>query len=120
MKSALGDTNPLGTMVIELMTFFSQTYKDVFGFMEGGPVHDACAVAYAIQPELFQATKMHVTVVTGDHLCAGQTVCDQWRSMENVQDNVVVTTKMDVEQFWQIMIESLVRCNKITPLTKKE
>jgi uridine nucleosidase len=120
VKSALGDTNPLGTMVIELMTFFSQTYKDVFGFMEGGPVHDACAVAYAIQPELFQATKMHVTVVTGDHLCAGQTVCDQWRSMENVQDNVVVTTKMDVEQFWQIMIESLVRCNKITPLTKKE
>lgn len=116
VTTALGDDSPLGTMVIELMTFFSQTYKDVFGFMEGGPVHDACAVAYAIAPELFQATKMHVTVVTGDHLCAGQTVCDQWRSMENVQDNVIVTTKMDVENFWIVLVESLVRCSKISPL----
>ena len=118
VRSALGQDSPLGNMVLELMTFFSQTYKDVFGFMEGGPVHDACAVFYCIAPELFEATKMHVTVVTGDHVCAGQTVCDQWRSMENVQDNVVVTTKMDVDMFWQTLVESLVRLNKITPLNK--
>ena len=114
--AALGEHNALGTMVLELMTFFSTTYRDVFGFMEGGPVHDACAVAYAIDPGLFEATKMHVTIVTGDHLCAGQTVCDQWRSMKNVQDNVVVTTKMNVEQFWMMLIGSLVRCSQITPL----
>jgi len=116
IETALGKENHLKNMVIELMTFFSETYRDVFGFMDGAPVHDACAVAYAIAPKIFQATKMHVTVVTGDHLCAGQTVCDIWRSM-NKTDNVFVTTKMDVEKFWQILIESLVRCNKISPLT---
>jgi uridine nucleosidase len=114
--TTLGAASRLGSMVLELMTFFSATYRDVFGFMEGGPVHDVCAVAYVIAPELFEATKMHVAIVTGDHLCAGQTVCDQWRSLENVEDNVVVTTKMNVEKFWKLLIGSLVRCSQVTPL----
>jgi uridine nucleosidase len=116
LQTALGEDNALCKMVVELMTFFSKTYKEVFGFLNGGPVHDACAVAYVIDSNIFNSDKMHVTVVTGDHLCAGQTVCDQWRSMKNVQDNVIVTTKMNVEQFWKMLIDSLVRCSNITTL----
>jgi len=116
LVTALGKENHLKNMVIELMKFFSDAYRDVFGFKDGAPVHDACAVAFVLAPDIFQATKMHVDVVTGDHLCAGQTVCDIWRSM-NKKENVFVTTRMDVEKFWQMLIKSLVRCNNISPLT---
>ena len=35
--------------VLELMEFFTRTYKDAQGF-DYPPVHDPCAVAYVIDP----------------------------------------------------------------------
>jgi uridine nucleosidase len=33
------------TMLVELLTFFAKTYADVFGIIEGPPLHDPLAVA---------------------------------------------------------------------------
>ena len=87
----------LSKMVVELMTFFSATYKTEFGFQDGPPVHDACAVAYVINPSLFVAPLMRVDVITGEHICAGQTVCDQYNSFQGKAPNVKVAMKMDVD-----------------------
>ena len=106
----------LAKMVVELMTFFSATYRSEFGFEDGPPVHDACAVAYVIDPSLFTAPLMRVDVITGEHLCAGQTVCDQYKSFEGKDPNVKVTMKMDVDGFWAMLEGALARCNKVTPL----
>lgn len=35
----------LRTMLVELLMFFAQTYKDFFGIVEGPPLHDPLAVA---------------------------------------------------------------------------
>ena len=105
----------LARMVVELMTFFSATYKSEFGFMDGPPVHDACAVAYVIDPSLFEAPLWHVDVVTGEHLCAGQTVCDQWNSFKKPA-NCHVCTRMNVSGFWNMLLEALYRCDAISPL----
>lgn len=35
----------LRTMLVELLMFFAKTYKDVFGIVEGPPLHDPLAVA---------------------------------------------------------------------------
>ena len=106
----------LSKMVVELMTFFSATYKTEFGFQDGPPVHDACAVAYVIDPSLFEAPLMRVDVITGEHLCAGQTVCDQYKSFVGKAPNVRVAMKMDVTGFWAMLEGALARCNEITPM----
>jgi purine nucleosidase len=50
--SLLGDGSRFRRLVDELMQFFAQTYKDVFAF-EHPPLHDPCAVAYVLRPDLF-------------------------------------------------------------------
>lgn len=43
-KSGKGKTE-LRTMLVELLNFFAATYRDVFGIVEGPPLHDPLAVA---------------------------------------------------------------------------
>ncbi|KAH6660053.1 inosine-uridine preferring nucleoside hydrolase [Truncatella angustata] len=46
-KSGKGKTQ-LRTMLVELLNFFAATYRDVFGIVEGPPLHDPLAVAAAL------------------------------------------------------------------------
>eukprot|EP00927_Polykrikos_kofoidii_P050500 TRINITY_DN44409_c0_g1_i1.p1 TRINITY_DN44409_c0_g1~~TRINITY_DN44409_c0_g1_i1.p1 ORF type:complete len:392 (-),score=62.09 TRINITY_DN44409_c0_g1_i1:89-1195(-) len=105
---------PFVGMVVELLTFFKDSYKNIFGF-ESPPVHDPCAVAYVIEPSLFEARLMHVEVVTGQHSCAGQTVCDVWGYSPSKERNVHVTERMDVPGFWRMVVEALRCCDAATP-----
>ena len=41
----LGDCHPLRQMFYDLLMFFAGTYRDVFGFTDGPPLHDPLAVA---------------------------------------------------------------------------
>lgn len=76
IQDALEDQQ-FGRCLLELMTFFEDTYKRVFKF-DSPPVHDPCAVAYVLDPTRFETERMRVDVETGSDLCAGQTVCDVW------------------------------------------
>lgn len=40
-------------VIVDMLTFFASTYRTTFGFSDP-PVHDPCAVAYALRPELFK------------------------------------------------------------------
>jgi uridine nucleosidase len=44
----------LQALVELLLTFFATTYKDVFKFHDGAPLHDPCAVAAIIAPSIFK------------------------------------------------------------------
>lgn len=50
-----------------LVTFFAQTYLDVFGF-EQPPLHDPCAVALACNPAIFRGRHMRVDIDTASPL----------------------------------------------------
>ena len=54
-------------LVDELMRFFADTYKEVFDF-EDPPLHDPCAVAYAVAPEMFETKDLRVDVECGSEL----------------------------------------------------
>jgi inosine-uridine nucleoside N-ribohydrolase len=78
-------------MWIDLGQFFAQTYVDVFGIMEGPPLHDVCAVHIAsligrgVESEKegrWYGKKMHCHVETGEGRTRGQTVCDVWGYLE--------------------------------------
>mmetsp|Transcript_24307 Transcript_24307/g.58659 ORF Transcript_24307/g.58659 Transcript_24307/m.58659 type:complete len:349 (+) Transcript_24307:428-1474(+) len=106
--------SPFAKMSVDLLCFFKDTYKDVFDF-DDPPVHDPCAVAYVIAPEIFVTKFWHVEVICGEHTCAGQTVCDIWEDFATGKaKNVHVTTKMDVGAFWNMMLSALKECNKTT------
>ena len=64
---------PFLSLVEALLLFFSDTYLTVFK-MESPPLHDPCAVAFVIAPELFTTRTLRVDIETSSQLSAGQTV----------------------------------------------
>ena len=95
-----------GAATQELLAFFAQTYRDVFGFDDGPPVHDPCAVLFALEPSLFDTKHVRVDVEMASELSAGQTVVD-WHGVRGLPVNVHVAVKMDVDAFWSRMIDAL-------------
>jgi len=73
-KPATNLRHTLSTLII----FFADAYKNVFGFEDGPPLHDALTIAYVAQPDLFQAKRYKVAIeLTGTH-SLGETVVDVW------------------------------------------
>ena len=50
---AASATTPFRSAVVQLMLFFEETYRTVFGF-QSPPLHDPCAIAFVIDPSLFK------------------------------------------------------------------
>ena len=104
-----------GAATQELLAFFAQTYRDVFGFDDGPPVHDPCAVLFALEPALFDTKHVRVDVEMASELSAGQTVVD-WHGVRGLPTNVHVAVKMDVDAFWSRMIDALAATADASPL----
>lgn len=102
------------------MQFFAKTYEDVFGFEDGPPLHDPCAVLYAIDPELFEVEKMRVDVECASDLSAGQTVCDFWKQSGKPANCAVATRFRDTggdwpaKEFWDIMIGAIYKADDVS------
>src|SRR2546422_3608384 len=54
---------PVASFAADLLIFFGDTYRNVFGF-PAPPVHDPCAVAAVIDPDILQAHTIHVEIET--------------------------------------------------------
>jgi uridine nucleosidase len=85
-----------------LISFFKESYKSTFDFMDGPSIHDALTIAYASQPELFTRQRYKVDVeLTGTH-SSGQTVADVWEysraddTRGRTGKNCEVATDLDV------------------------
>lgn len=100
----------------ELMHFFEESYKKVFGF-ERPPLHDPVAVFYVMLPSLFSTKRMRVDIDCGQ-LCAGTTVCDHY-GMSGKEPNVTVCTEVDVREFWQFMVLAVEQADRDSPINNK-
>jgi len=117
--------SPLAKVMCSLMGFFRDTYKRVFDF-DAPPVHDPCAVAYVVDPSLFEAKLLRVDIDCSTGLCAGRTVVDlydqsglEWAGGVKKRKNVHVTLKMDVPAFWDMMLGAFGEaCKQASPLLK--
>lgn len=97
--------NPVSDFVEELLQFFMQTYKEVFGF-DGAPIHDACCVAYCIDPSVFTCRKLHVDIETKGEFTYGMTVVDTLGTTGK-EPNAHVALELDIDKFWNLMIYAL-------------
>ncbi|OZJ01457.1 hypothetical protein BZG36_05473 [Bifiguratus adelaidae] len=106
-------------LLVDLLLFFEHTYRDVFGFLQGPPLHDPCTLAYIIRPELFKGRFMRVDVVTGDGPASGQTICDIY-GRSPLPPNCFVTTDIDAEGFFEIMLDAWKRADEASILNVRK
>lgn len=97
--------NEVSEFVVELLKFFAMTYKDYFGF-EGGPIHDACTVAYLIDPSIFEVEHVHVDIETKGEFTYGMTSVDLLRTTGK-EPNANFATTLDQEKFWGLFTKAL-------------
>ncbi|WP_449355281.1 nucleoside hydrolase [Virgibacillus natechei] len=97
--------NNVADFVVELLQFFSKTYKDVFGF-EGGPIHDACTVAYLMDPSLFDFKQVHVDIETKGEYTYGMTAVDHL-SVTGNEPNVKFAHNLHKSKFWDLFTNVL-------------
>jgi inosine-uridine nucleoside N-ribohydrolase len=102
---ALG--TPLATVTVELMRFFTSTYKAMSGF-DSPPVHDPCAVARIIDPALVECVATHVTVETHGAATSGMTSVD-FENRFGREPNALVATRLDFDGFWDLMLDAIRR-----------
>ena len=108
--------SPFSQLLIELLLFFAQAYSTTYGF-PAPPLHDPCAVAYVIDPSLFESQLMHVTVECGVASGqAGRTVCDVHGVLAGKHKNVRVCQRMDVGKFWTMMLAAIAEADKRSPM----
>ncbi|MBO3748222.1 nucleoside hydrolase [Streptosporangiaceae bacterium NEAU-GS5] len=69
---------------------------------EGPAIHDACAVAYAIDPTLIDVQPAVVDVETHGVHTSGMTVVDF--NLRDRAPNALVGTRIDVPRFWDLLL----------------
>jgi len=96
---------PVATFAADLLAFFGDTYRNVFGF-PAPPLHDPCAVAAVVDPGIIRAHLMRVEIETRGEWTSGRTVCDVYGRLGK-EPNVRVGYALDVPRFWEMVISTL-------------
>ncbi len=92
-------------MVSELLGFYDQFHREVYGF-DGSPIHDAVAVAYVARPELLETVERGVVVDCGGELSRGRTYVDLWRRA-GWEPNAQVAIGIDADGFVELLLARL-------------
>ncbi|PVX32707.1 purine nucleosidase [Pasteurella langaaensis DSM 22999] len=93
-----------GQFVVGLLEFFGKMYKRAEN-LDAPPVHDACAVAYVIDPSLIEVQQVPVNIeLTGTHTL-GMTVADFRYPPKPC--NTWVAKKLDRERFWDVVVDAV-------------
>jgi purine nucleosidase len=87
----------------EMLTFSQGFDLKKYGW-EGAPLHDPCAIAYLLRPDLFAGKSVHVAIETGGVYSAGACVVDWWRVTDRAP-NALFLREVDVEGFYELLFE---------------
>jgi purine nucleosidase len=99
-SAVLDRMRPLGRLA-DLLVPAAQFYGVVTA--DGGPaIHDACAVAYVLEPSLFTCVPAVVNVETTGTYTRGMTVTDF--KLGDRRPNALVATSLDVKGFWDLVM----------------
>lgn len=101
----------VGSVVASWLAFYRRHDMDRYG-MPGGPLHDPCAVAYVLWPELFSGRFCHVAIETEGRLTTGRTVVDWWPNRakpSGEKPNCMVIDRIDADAFFRRLTARLGR-----------
>jgi purine nucleosidase len=105
LHAAAGDPadSSVLTFIDDALRFYMEFHSRYDGFY-GAFIHDALAVASALDPVLIQTEALAVQVELGGRWTTGETVTD-WRRSWNRQPNLDVAVAAHVEVFFERYIE---------------
>ena len=98
---------PVSEAVVGLLSFYGDRYR-AEGRGDSPPVHDPCAVARVISPDLVRCRDAFVAVETQGRWTSGMTVTE-FRDVRGHPFNAKVATDLDVERFWDLVVSALER-----------
>ena len=101
--SALG--TPLARTVVELLGFFADRYRDLWGF-PAAAVHDPVAVARVIAPEVVRCVQANVVVELAGTFTRGATVVDRF-GVTGRAANAQVALELDAPAFWALVTDAV-------------
>ncbi|MEU1023279.1 nucleoside hydrolase [Streptomyces sp. NPDC005904] len=104
------DTRP-AVFVNELLDFFGAMYLQSQGFA-APPVHDPCAVAYVIDPDVMTVRKAPVDIELTGTLTLGMTVTD-FRAPAPADCHTQVAVDLDHRRFWDLVVDALERIGDV-------
>ncbi|GMO28441.1 MAG: pyrimidine-specific ribonucleoside hydrolase RihA [Termitinemataceae bacterium] len=93
----------VSVMAADLIDFFYKYHLEQ-GFA-GAPLHDPCAVAALIAPEIFKTKDFHVKIETSGKHTAGMTVADL-RFWTDAKPNVTALLDIDRKAFVNLLIDA--------------
>lgn len=95
--------------VADLMDFYLGTEAMARSSRDqGAPLHDACTIAWLIDPTLFRGSRVAIRVETASPLTLGQTLPD-WRSLWDHPANVEAFEDADAPRILDLLIDRLRR-----------
>lgn len=100
---SLKDKGRVSHLAYELLHFYNKSGRQ-FGFINS-PIHDLCAVAYIINPEMFSGRSYYVDVVT-DGKARGLTFADK-RLVTEQAKNTFVLEGVDRGMFVGLLVDAL-------------
>jgi len=100
-------SNPIVRYVADALRFYMEFHSRYDGFY-GAFIHDALAVAAALDPSLIRTVAVPVDVELGGTLTTGETVTD-WRRVWGRPDNVAVAVEADADEFLRRFVERVGR-----------
>jgi purine nucleosidase len=101
--AALG--TPLATICVDLLTFFADSYRQVFGF-EAPPLHDPVAMAWVIDPTLVSTVEANVTIELTGTYTRGATVVDLHKATGR-PPNARVAVGLEAGRFWDLVVAAV-------------
>jgi purine nucleosidase len=100
-------SNPVVRYIADALRFYMEFHAHYDGFY-GAFIHDALAVAAALDPTLVRTQAVVVDVELGGTLTTGETVTD-WRGVWGRPPNVDVAVGADADEFLRRFVERVGR-----------
>jgi inosine-uridine nucleoside N-ribohydrolase len=98
----LAASGAAGRLVADLYGFYARFHKARYGW-DGAPVHDAVAVAHAIDPTLLSTRLCGVAVDTGPEPSRGRTYVDL-HGVTDWEPTCDVAVEIDSERFFELLL----------------
>jgi len=102
----------LAAVLADLFDFFSQVYVSRHDNMQGGAVHDPCAVLALTHPQLFTTKDHHVVVETHGELTRGMTLIDQRGLIEREHPNCTVQWDVEASKAFDVIVAAIAAFSK--------
>jgi purine nucleosidase len=99
--------NGCGPAVAALLDQFEESRTGRFG-TRGMALHDPCAIAFLLQPDLFRGRKVNVAIETVSPLTIGMTIVDWW-GITDRPVNANFMTEVDAARLYELLTEKLAR-----------